>query len=309
MRIVIAEDEVVERRILENHLREWGHDVVVTKDGTEAWDVLRKEDAPRLALLNWDMPGLDGPEICRRVRSAQDGRFLYLIILTHRDKKADTVAALEAGADDFIGKPYDSTELQARLNVGQRIVQLNQKLEAANKKLSILAHTDSLTQTFNRNAIITRLGEELRRAIRESHPLTVIMGDLDHFKQVNDTYGHVAGDQVLAEVARRLKSACRVYDAVGRYGGEEFLCLVPNADVNQAQMVAERLHAAVGESLIEAEGVALHVTISMGAVWIVPRREWQGMVDSVVMRADTLLYRAKEQGRDKLVFEVVEEVG
>ncbi|MBN2311229.1 MAG: diguanylate cyclase, partial [Candidatus Hydrogenedentes bacterium] len=245
------------------------------------------------------MPEMDGVDVCRKVREAPSHPFTYIIMLTAKGQKEDIVNALNAGADDYVTKPWDASELRARVAVGERIVRLNTALEEANRQLDRMASTDALTGLFNRRTIMERLAQELHRAEREHRPLTVIMVDIDHFKRVNDTHGHTAGDRVLAEAARRLRSVCRDYDIVGRYGGEEFVCITPGSQGEDAAAAAERFRNAVGETPIAAEGAELDVTISVGGVWLAGDTPCD--VDEVMKAADTLLYQAKEEGRNRSV--------
>lgn len=300
MRILVAEDDAVSRRLLEAILKQWGHEVIVVEDGRAAWEALANPDAPRLVILDWMMPELDGLEVCKRVRQSAVGRFTYVIILTARDRKADIVAALEAGADDYLMKPYDRGELRARVGVGVRMIRAYEALEEANKRLDEAAHTDYLTGLYNRRALMERFAQELDRATREATSIAALMADVDRFKQINDTYGHSAGDQVLIETAARLRRACRSYDVIGRYGGEEFLVVVVHTPEDVTGALAERLRRAMGDKPIDANGHSIVATLSMGGVWASPgeRRD----VDAFVKAADAMLYRAKERGRNRLEF-------
>lgn len=298
MRILIAEDDRVSRRILETHLRKWDHDVVSTSNGCEAWDVLQGENPPRLAILDWMMPEMDGIEVCRRLRE-MDQAFTYVIMLTARDATQDTVTALESGADDFLSKPYNAEELRSRVGAGQRIVELQTRLEEANEKLTRLATTDSLTQISNRNMVLATLESELRRCSREACGLAVIMCDVDHFKSVNDRYGHSVGDEVLVEVAKRLTKVCRTYDMLGRYGGEEFLLVLPGAPLQHIENISHRFLTAVNGKPFDTESGPLKITISMGVMWLEPTVSTSS--DTVIKAADALPYEAKHRGRDQFV--------
>ncbi|NUM53957.1 MAG: diguanylate cyclase [Candidatus Hydrogenedentes bacterium] len=299
MRILIAEDDAVSRRILEAYLRKWGHDVVVAKDGAEAWECLQREDAPRLALLDWMMPAIDGVEVCKRVRARDGAPFTYLLLLTAKGETGDIVTALDAGADDYLIKPYNADELRSRIGAGERIVRLHEELELANAALRRLSQTDFLTQVSNRSAIVHRLEEELSRSARTNAPLAVFLLDVDHFKRINDTYGHAAGDAVLIEVARRLKEQCRTYDATGRYGGEEFVVIAPGPQRTEIEAVGERVRKAIAHAPFACDDKSIDVTVSVGGVWIAPGVA--ASVDVVLRRADELLYQAKHAGRNCIV--------
>ena len=308
LRILIAEDDAVSRKILEAYLKKWGHDVVVTKDGAEAWGQLEREDAPRLAVLDWMMPELDGVQVCARVRGRENAPFTYILLLTAKGETDDIVMALDSGADDYLVKPYNASELRSRIGAGERIVRLHEELESANAALKRLSQTDYLTQVNNRSAIVHRIEEELSRSARTNAPLAVFLLDIDHFKKINDTHGHAAGDAVLIEVARRLKDQCRTYDATGRYGGEEFVVVAPGPHRNEIDTVGERIREAIAHAPIMAEGVSILVTASIGGVWVAPGAT--SSVDVVLKRADDLLYQAKHAGRNRLIAaELLEGVG
>ncbi len=298
MKILVAEDDKVSRMTLAACLRGWGYEVLSAGDGLSAFEWLEKTHGPRLALLDWEMPGLDGIEVCAKLRAIADLPFRYLIVLTGRDREEDIVAALEKGADDYITKPWTPGELRARLGVGQRMVRLYEQLEENSLQLALAAQTDSLTEIWNRSAVMRRLNEECARAARDGTPLSVFMLDLDNFKRVNDTKGHQAGDQVLREVARFFREACRPYDNVGRYGGEEFLIVIPGASYGKTEALAQRLRQVVAVTPIHVDGVRLPVTVSIGAVWLAPGQP--GDMAGLIRTADTMLYRAKELGRNRV---------
>jgi two-component system cell cycle response regulator len=206
MRILIAEDDPVSRRLLEAKLVNWGYEVVVTRDGNEAWQALQADDAPRLAILDWMMPGRDGVAVCREVRKGKGEPYTYLILLTAQAREEDLVTGMEAGADDYIAKPFKSSELKVRLRAGRRIIELQSELIAAREALRAQATHDPLTGLWNHEEILRILGLELVRAKREGRHVGVIMADLDHFKRVNDTYGHMGGDAVLRAAAKTMLS-------------------------------------------------------------------------------------------------------
>ena len=216
MKILIAEDDPVSRRLLEAFLSKWGYDVVVTCDGGEAWEVLDEADAPSLVVSDWMMPKVDGLELCRKIREMQRSHYTYFIILTAKERKEDVIQGLEAGADDFLIKPFHQEELKYRVQIGERIIKLEQRI-------MVLASTDPLTGVLNRRAFIERMEAEINRSIRESTPLSLILTDIDFFKSINDKFGHQAGDLVLQKFTEQLSKFSRPYDFVGRYGGEEFV--------------------------------------------------------------------------------------
>lgn len=228
MKILIADDDLLSRRLLEKTLQRAGYDVVAVEDGAAAVVQLCDIDGPRLALLDWEMPELDGPGVCRAVRRHTDLSYVYMVLLTSKGLKADVVAGLGAGADDYLTKPFDTEELKARLRTGQRILHLEGRLVEAREDMRFKATHDSLTSIFNRGVIMDLLGREVSRSRRENIPIAILLCDLDHFKRVNDSHGHLVGDEVLKETSRRLLLSVRSYDYVGRFGGEEFLVILNN---------------------------------------------------------------------------------
>ena len=205
-------------------MAKWGYEVLSVPDGEQAWEELQKPDAPALLVLDWEMPGMDGIDLCRKVRAGERGHPSYIILLTSRSDTEDLVAGLEAGANDYVGKPFVAAELRARVDVGRRFVELHEKLLVAELALEHLARIDPLTQTMNRGAIMGRLHEEVARSKREKSTLAVGVMDIDHFKQVNDVHGHGAGDQVLREVVRRLTVALVPTTASVVSGGKNSWC-------------------------------------------------------------------------------------
>jgi len=298
MKILIADDEAVSRKVLESRLRKWGYDVVVATDGAEAWEALQGPDAPDLAILDWEMPGMDGIEVCRRVRQAARESYVYLLLLTAKSRGEDIVAGMDAGADDYIAKPFDTNELKVRLRAGRRILDLVAELVRAREMLADKATHDSLTGLWNRGAILETLEHEMARADREGMPLGVILGDIDFFKRVNDTHGHLAGDAVLRETARRMLSVRRSYDAVGRYGGEEFLVITPGCGLELARSVGERMRAAIAAEPMDIAAGLIPVTMSLGATTYLPRGH--ATPEALVKAADEAMYRAKAGGRDRV---------
>jgi two-component system cell cycle response regulator len=298
VRVLAAEDNPIFQSMLRSMLTKWGYDPVIARDGAEAWRALDAEDAPRLAILDWMMPGMDGVEICRRVRAAAREPYIYILLLTARTESQDLVEGMEAGADDYLTKPFIAHELRVRLRAGQRILDLQSELMATREALRVQATHDSLTGLPNRGAILDILQTELSRASRESRPLAVVMADIDRFKQINDTRGHQAGDEVLREAASRMKSIMRNYDAVGRYGGEEFLVVLPGCDVDGAFSQAERLREIIGTAPFRAQGHTLGVTCSFGLSW--RESASPGDADMLIREADIALYRAKTCGRNRV---------
>ena len=296
MRVLIAEDDVTSRLLLKRVLENWGYEVTATRNGAEALQALEAEDAPRLAILDWMMPEMDGVDVCRRVRARETLQPPYIIMLTAVEDKKGVVTGLGAGADDYVGKPYDPDELHARLEVGRRLVEANDATLKAQRALEILARTDPLTGVPNRRAIVEELEREAERATRDGGPLGLGMLDIDHFKLVNDTCGHDDGDAVLCEVVRRALGVMRRYDSFGRFGGEEFLVIVPGSGEGELREVLERIRRAVGSTPIVTGGHELAVTVSLGGAM-----RGRESADGLIARVDDAMYTAKEQGRDRVV--------
>jgi two-component system, cell cycle response regulator len=296
MRVLIAEDDVTSRLLLTRVLENWGFEVSATKDGEEALAAMQAEGAPRLAILDWMMPGMDGVDVCRRIRERVTLEPPYIILLTALGDKDSVVTGLGAGADDYVGKPYDPEELRARLEVGRRMIELNDELLEAQHALEILASTDSLTGVHNRGAIVGELEQELERAAREGNAFGLGMIDIDHFKQVNDVHGHAAGDVVLREVVQRAVGVLRPYDTLGRFGGEEFIVLVPGAGPEALGQALGRIRRAIGSTPFVVDGHELTVTVSIGGAV-----HGAGSADHLIARADDAMYAAKVQGRDRVL--------
>jgi len=294
--VLLAEDDPVYCRILQRWLEAWGYPVTTARDGTEAWQILQQSKAPHLLILDWMMPGIEGPELCRRIRGRNQSPSPYILLVTAKLGKDDVIRGLEAGADDYITKPCEIGELRARVGVGQRMLKLQDELIGAQEELRFGATHDALTGLWNHAAILDLLGRELRRASRSRTWTGVLMVDIDHFKQINDRYGHLQGDLVLKEVARRIERAVRSYDWVGRYGGEEFIALLSDCNLEEIRISGERVRLAVAATPIEASGTEIHVTVSVGAT---SSAETNSQED-LLARADIALYRAKEKGRDRL---------
>lgn len=302
MKILIAEDDPVSRLLMQRTLEKFGYDVVLAEDGRAAVEILSQPDGPRLALIDWMMPKLDGLGLCREVRRAQrDGAYVYILLLTSRQDAEDVVAGLEAGADDYITKPFHPAVLRARLHTGRRILSLEETLVQAREEMRFKATHDALTSLWNRASILSMARSELRRSAREARPFSLLLCDIDHFKRINDNHGHLAGDGVLEEISRRLISSVRDYDAVGRYGGEEFLIVLGNCDENSLRTRAEHIRNAIASTSIQAGSAELSVSISIGAMAYCPSKADLSL-ESILAQTDAALYHAKAEGRNRAIF-------
>ena len=305
MRILVADDDPVARTLIERNLQRWGYQVITANDGDEAWSILQGPEAPRIALLDWMMPGLTGPDICREIRQRVSTSYSYLVLVTSRNQKLDVIHGFEAGADDYLTKPVNPAELHARLHVGFRILRLEDKLVAAREEMQYKATHDSLTRLMNRATVDDFLRRELARSQREHSPLGVLLADIDHFKAVNDTYGHAAGDNVIREISSRLVRGVRGYDVVGRYGGEEFLIVLPGCDTTGILERANSLTEAMRKQRFRIAAGMIAVTISIGAACSL---DWEPTTPAALIHAaDMALYRAKHEGRNRVVMAKTEE--
>jgi two-component system, cell cycle response regulator len=299
MQALVVDDSAVYRKLIGDHLRSWNFGVTLAETGSEAWQILEKPDSPKLVLLDWVLPDLDGIELCKRIRKAgSTGPYIYVILLTSNEGRQNMLDAMQAGADDYLVKPFDEMELKARLLVGKRILDLQEELVSARESMRHAATHDSLTGLMNRGEILTMLERELERARRERKPVGVILGDIDHFKKVNDTLGHLFGDEALREIGRRLRAQLRIYDGVGRYGGEEFLMILPTCDLPDALLRANELREVIASAPVLCSGEEKLITMSMGVA--VSLCEGKNEVEALLTHADAGLYAAKEKGRNRI---------
>lgn len=294
MKVLIAEDEPISCRALEKSIAGWGYETVTARNGKEAWDAVRKNDI-RIAVVDWMMPGMDGIELCQKIRQdfqEKKSKYTYIILLTGRDQQGDIITGLTAGADDYITKPFSFLELKVRIQNGERIIKVeNEQIE--------LASYDSLTKVWNRKKIFDFFKEELSRSRRENQAIGVIIVDVDWFKNVNDSYGHFIGDEVLIEVVSRLKKCIRGYDKLGRYGGDELILVLPNCGLIHVKNIAERLRLTVCEKKIKTKKGLLDITISLGGAS--SDISSKASPDELIQASDRALYSAKKRGRNKAV--------
>ena len=296
--VLVVDDSPVQRLILKNCLLDRGFQPIVVEDGEKALAVLQTPDAPRLMILDWGLPGMSGIEVCQSIRGSKAERYIYILMLTSKSDAAHVVTGLESGADDFVRKPFDPAELGARLATGCRILQLEEQLVTARDELHRVAMYDSLTGLLNREAILDYLRREIARASRVQTTVGLMILDLDHFKGVNDTFGHLAGDQALKRVGNLLQSNFRSYDAAGRFGGEEFLVVLPNCGYTALTLRAEMVRLSMASLQLEFDGRPCSLTASIGVATLNPNLGES--LESLLQRADSALYEAKRYGRNRV---------
>ena len=300
--ILIAEDDAVTRMLLEKTLIKAGHEVVSVENGQKAFDLFQERFFP-IVLTDWMMPEKDGLELCRAIRQKENPGYVFIVLLTAKDSQDDIITGLEAGADEYLTKPFNRVELIARLNTGRRILEQEGALRQANEEIRILSITDPLCGCSNRGCLNTRLPQEISRAKRYRRSLSVVMCDIDHFKKVNDTYGHQAGDLVLKEFSKRIKDSIRdKVDLVARYGGEEFFVTLPETDLKAALNVAERLRHIIYEKKFDIKKKKIKITASFGVAGFNSGNAGDEIsFDILIRHADKYLYQAKNEGRNKVV--------
>ena len=298
--ILIAEDDPVSRKLLEKILIKVGNKVVSVENGQKALELFNDKFFP-IILTDWMMPEMDGLELCRAIRKNTYPGYVFIILLTAKDSKDDIIRGLRAGADDYLTKPFSHAELIARLNTGKRVLELERSLKDANEEIRILSITDPLTGTYNRGYMTERLPQEIKRARRYSRALSIIICDIDHFKKVNDTYGHLVGDRVLKDFAQCIRHSIRQdVDWTARYGGEEFLIVLPETDVNGASVMAERLKNELSQRVTETQGKQISITASFGVTGFGPDTPDEMISpEAMISKADKYLYQAKREGRNR----------
>ena len=300
--ILIAEDEAVSRKVMVKHLTKAGYDVTAVENGRQALEAFEKRFFPFI-LTDWIMPEMDGLELCRAVREKRDRGYVYIIVLTNKRAKDDIIVGLEAGADDYLTKPVYFVELTARINNGMRVLELERNLKRAGEEIYHLTVTDSLTGTYNRRYLNEHMSDAIEQARAQKDPLSLILCDIDHFKKVNDTYGHLAGDAVLRSFARIIKDTVNDQkDWVVRYGGEEFLLVLPGTDIAGARELYEMLRQFVAQATIKASGRDINITASFGLADLEHHNSADDVTpEKLLNQADENLYQAKEEGRNRVV--------
>lgn len=295
--ILVVDDSPVHRKLVEQALEDATYSLLFAKSGSEALELFRKH-APEIVLTDWMMPDLSGIELCERIRADASRGYTYLIVLTAKTEKDSVVKGLSAGADDYLTKPFDPGELLARVGVGCRIVDLHREIAAKNRQLEEMAHTDSLTCLPNRRALEDWTMRQLRGAARHGFPLWVIHIDLDSFKDINDTFGHDAGDAVLRKFAEILKANTRASDICGRMGGDEFLIVITHVEDEHIQATIEPLRDELATHEFHFGGQKVFISGSFGVAGF--RGRQAPAFSSLVQQADKALYEAKRAGGNQV---------
>jgi len=298
MRILVAEDEPISRHLLQKFLSQWGYEVIVANDGDEAWWTLQRDDSPTLAILDWMMPGMDGPQVCREVRKLAGRAYTYMMLLTAKSQKTDIVEGLDAGADDYLTKPFDPEELRVRLRAGRRILDLQDHLLSMREAMRFPATHDFLTGVWNREAILGMLRQKLSRERRDDTPVGVILVHIDQFRRTSVLHGPTAAETVLRESARRLRVGVRVYDSIGRYSNAEFLIVVPGSYSMDVMEEAEKLRACLAMEPVDVLSGTVSVTASLG---VATTEENPSMtLEQLLQSASSAALRAKSGGRNRV---------
>jgi len=299
--ILIAEDNPVSRKLMEMTLRQAGYEVVSAKDGREALEVFKERFFP-IILTDLEMPEMDGLELCRAIRGNPTEGYVYIFLITARDSQKDIIVGLEAGADDYLTKPFNRSELIARLKTALRVLELEKSLKDAYEKIRLLSITDKLTGCYNRTYMDEYLAKEITRATRYHRPVSLVMADIDHFKRVNDTHGHQAGDLILKNFVLSIREGLRKdVDWIARYGGEEFLMVLPETGFESAMSSAERLRRIVSERLTSYDEKEIRITASFGVAGFDPSTKIKNIpCEAIIDQADKALYQAKDEGRNRV---------
>src|SRR5882724_4164161 len=296
--VLVVDDSAVSRKLVEHALEPAGHTLLFAKSGAEALEMFRRH-APSIVVTDWMMPDFSGLELCQKIRAEDQREYTYVIVLSAKSEKDNVVKGLAAGADDYLTKPFDAGELLARIGVGCRTVELHREIDAKNRLLEAMAHTDSLTGLPNRRAIEDWAARQLRGAARHGFPLWVVQGDLDSFKKINDNYGHDAGDLVLRRFSEILKGNTRASDICGRMGGAEFLLVISHVASEYIESTINRMREEWAGCEFEFGGEAVSITASFGIAGFcgVEAPAFQ----TLVQRADKALYAAKRAGGNQVI--------
>jgi diguanylate cyclase (GGDEF)-like protein len=303
MKVLIADDDKVLRMLMERQLEGWGFEVMTAQDGEEAFEILTTQaEPPRMLVLDWEMPNLDGIELCRKIRALESNDPPYIVLVTAHSDQEHLATALHAGANDYISKPTKPVELRARLGVGLRTLELQNRLNIANEMLAYKAEHDELTGLQNRASLIEHLDNEIERTKRTGEPLALASCDIDFFKRINDTYGHPVGDRVLKEFADRMKETFRPYDLVSRYGGEEFVVCCTALET-EPKAIFERFREVIESTPFLESDLSLGITVSVGVATFdgISSMTSKEIMLGLISDSDKALYAAKHSGRNQVV--------
>jgi two-component system, cell cycle response regulator len=295
--VLVVDDSAVSRKLVEHALEPSGHTLLFAKSGAEALEMFRRH-APSIVLTDWMMPDFSGLELCQKIRAEDQREYTYIIVLSAKSEKDNVVKGLAAGADDYLTKPFDAGELLARVGVGCRTVELHREIDAKNRLLEALAHTDSMTDLPNRRAIEDWAGRQLRGAARHGFPFWVVQADLDSFKEVNDGCGHDAGDVVLKRFSEVLKGNTRASDICGRMGGDEFLLVITHVEKLYIEGTINRLREEWAGCEFEFAGKRVSLTASFGIAGFCGTGA--PTFQALVAQADKALYAAKRAGGNRV---------
>jgi two-component system cell cycle response regulator len=304
MKLLVVEDDPVTQQAIKKELESEGFEIREAHNGLDALDMIR-DDGIRMVIVDWMVPGMNGVTFCRRVRDLNLKRYVYLILLVAQSVQKEGTEGLDVG-DDYLTKPLNRFELLSRVKLGVRLLELEDKRVDLQKKLIKLVKEDPLTNLLNRRALFDELVKELSRTVRENLPLATILADVDDFKRINEDYGYVAGDKVLVEFSQRLERLCRPYDIIGRYGGQEFLIILPNTRKINATMVAERIRKAIADKPFTIDGKKVNITACFGLYHFKSLGKsadinvLEHVLDDLINRTDESLSRAKAEGRDNI---------
>jgi diguanylate cyclase (GGDEF)-like protein len=297
IQILVVDDSPVSRKVLEHALSDEPYTLFFAESGEEALRLFQ-ERRPALVITDWMLPDSSGPELCERIRSDAQSSYTYIILLTSMTEKDSVVKGLAAGADDYLTKPFDASELLARIGVGRRIIDLHREIEEKNRLLEEAARTDHLTGLANRRAIEEWATRQLRGAARHCFPLWVVLADLDSFKSINDNHGHEAGDAVLQKFAEILRENTRASDLSGRLGGDEFLLILTHVERENIELALNRLRQQFGSQIFTFDGRKVMVTASFGIAGFQGGEVLE--FGALLSQADKALYEAKRGGRNQV---------
>lgn len=297
MKVLLIDDDPIVKEIIFSYLECYQHELHYAKNGYDGLNLLENERFD-IVICDLILPDISGFDICQKIREKEQGSldYTYFILITHKLGKEIFSKSMVCGADDFIFKPIDENEFILRYRAGSRVIDLIKRLKLAKQEIEEISRTDYLTGAFNRRALMEILSAEIYRSVREKSELCVGLLDLDHFKSVNDIYGHIVGDEILKGFVQLIRNCIRKYDVVGRFGGEEFIVILPKTTKETGFMVMERIRSTLEESGIKTSAGLINITTSIGLSCLCESRN----VDQLIHDADVALYQAKNRGRNRV---------